>query len=70
MNLKKLIYFMNERGVDDIEMIRKLGISETVYKSRLKGETEFNLQEILTISKILKLSSQELEIIFFGKKVS
>jgi putative transcriptional regulator len=56
-----------ERGLTQLDMAKKLGISETSYVLRETGKREFKLSEMGIISTYFGLSIED---IFFPAKVS
>ncbi|MEL1267834.1 BetR domain protein, partial [Staphylococcus aureus] len=43
---------------------------KSAYYSRIRGEQEFDIKEIKTIVKVLNLTREEMNDIFFGELVS
>ena len=68
MHLNKLEEAMKQRGINKKEMCEKLGMSRSAFYRKCKGKSEFTLEEVKVIGKILHLKS--IEEIFFAKDVS
>lgn len=63
--LKKKI---NESGITMIAISKKTGIVRETLYNRLKGKGEFNVSEIVALTKVLEMSKTERDEIFFGEK--
>lgn len=48
-------------------IIKNLGISDTAFYKKKKGETPFRVAEMKVISYLLHLTDEEVEEIFFSK---
>lgn len=56
-------------GFTQQEIADKLGLSATAFNNKLRNKTEFKSSEIQKLREILKIKSEEVENIFFAKKV-
>ena len=65
-NLKKKIY---GSGMTFIYIAQKAGITRETLYNRLLGKGEFTASEIVALTEVLGLTSEEREKIFFAKKV-
>lgn len=68
MNKYKLEEEMKKQGISKEKMCSELGISRSAFYRKCKGKTQFTLEEIQAIVKLLKLDSPV--DIFFADKVS
>lgn len=65
MNYPKLCAYMAEKGVAKRDVAAQLNVSEQALYNKLNGLTEFKNSEIKTIAKILDLSMNDVNLIFF-----
>ena len=65
MNEKILKKIMAEKGFDEKALAKAVRLSVKALSKRMSGEEEFNLAEIIHISKALSLTNSEIEEIFF-----
>lgn len=75
MNKAKLYSALAMKEMHVNEFLKKLNnqglkISKSAYYSRIRGEQEFDIKEIKTIVKVLDLSREQMNDIFFGELVS
>lgn len=68
MNKCRLEEEMKKQGVSKEKLCSELGISRSAFYRKCKGKTQFTLEEIQAIVRVLKLESP-VEI-FFADKVS
>lgn len=68
MNKSKLEQEMKQRGISKENMCKELGISRSAFYRKCNGISQFTLEEIQAIIKLLQLDSP-MEI-FFVDKVS
>lgn len=68
MNKDKLEREMKRNGIGKAKMCEELGISRSAFYRKCKGASQFTLEEIQAIVKLLHLDSP-VEI-FFDEKVS
>ncbi len=66
MNKEALKRIMLERGMCDEALARAIHLRIKALRQRLDGGVEFNLSEIVLISKALSLTHAEIEEIFFS----
>ena len=62
--LDKAIY---ESGLKLEAVASKMGINRVSLWNKIQGRTEFKASEITSLSKILNLSAEQRDDIFFGK---
>lgn len=55
-----------EKGLSIVKLCNKIGICETTFYRKISRNGDFTRFEILTISRLLGLSSKERDSIFFG----
>ena len=65
MNSKKLEEEMKREGISKLKMCEELGISRSAFYRKCQGQSQFTLEDIKAITKILHLKS--LEDIFFDE---
>ena len=65
MNNNKIDELIKEKGVKKNFLAAKLGMSYPSLYKRLNGQADWKAGEVLTICKILGLSKQERQDIFF-----
>ncbi|HDZ0264171.1 TPA: BetR domain protein [Staphylococcus aureus] len=75
MNKAKLYSALAMKEMHVNEFLKKLNnqglkISKSAYYSRIRGEQEFDIKEIKTIVKVLDLSREQMNDIFFEELVS
>lgn len=68
MNKRKLEEEMKKRGISKERLCSELGISRSAFYRKCNGKTQFTLEEIQAIVRVLQLESP-VEI-FFTDKVS
>ena len=66
MKEKEMRAAMARAGMSSKLMAERLGISSTAFYNKLTGRTEFKNSEIRTVAKLLSLSAEEMENIFFA----
>lgn len=70
MNAKELQVEIIRNGKTNQEMIERTGMSAQSFYNKMQGKTEFKNSEILNISKILGLSFDQINTIFFDRQVN
>ena len=65
MNPKEFQIAQIRAGVTNNDMAKGLGISETTVYRKIKGESDFTLTELKQLMKILNLSKEDVDRIFF-----
>ena len=70
MNINKLKGRIVESNIPLQEILRVAGISESTYYNKMSGRTEFTQKEICGLSRILRLSKDDIMSIFFDELVS
>lgn len=66
---KKLSKEIDESGITITAIAKKLGITREGFYKKLNNETEFKASEISTLQRILNLSNEKRDEIFFAEKV-
>ena len=66
---EKLGAVIADSGMTITAIARKLGITREGLYKKLNNETEFKASEISTMQKILNLSNEKRDEIFFAEKV-
>lgn len=66
MNKGKLVAVMKERGFSEEMLAKATRLTLKGLRQRFGGNVEFNLSEIVFISKALSLTHDEIEEIFFS----
>ena len=56
---------IEESGMTMVAIARKTGIKRETLYNKLSGKSEFTASEIVAMSKVLRLSVEEREAIFF-----
>lgn len=65
INTKLLEKKISDSGMTMVSLAEKTGILRESLYNKLKGNTEFKASEISSLSKVLRLSTRELDAIFF-----
>ena len=68
-DLKLLKNIIDDSGMTMVAISQKTGILRETLYNRLNGKGEFTASEIVSLSKVLNLSSADRAEIFFGEKV-
>lgn len=68
-DLELLKHRIDESGMTMVAISQKTGILRETLYNRLNGKGEFTASEIVSLSKVLNLSTAERSEIFFGEKV-
>lgn len=66
VNMKLLEEKIEDSGMTVVAIAEKAGILRETLYNKLKGATEFKASEISNLSKVLRLSSEERDSIFFA----
>lgn len=66
VNMKLLEEKIEDSGMTVVAIAEKAGILRETLYNKLKGATEFKASEISNLSKVLRLSSEERDSIFFS----
>ena len=61
-----LLYEINKRGFSVSNVSESIGMSPTSLYNRIRGDVEFRATEIDSITKLLNLTSEERDSIFFA----
>ncbi|MBE6729677.1 MAG: hypothetical protein E7568_05545 [Ruminococcaceae bacterium] len=70
MNISELMASIARNGLSIPKLAQKIGIDKKTLYSKIKGISSFTQREIVLISKALKLSQEQIMIIFFADDVS
>lgn len=68
-NSEMLSNEITESGITITAIAKKIGITREGFYKKLNNETEFKASEILALQKILNLSNEMRDEIFFAKEV-
>lgn len=68
-NSKMLSNEIADSGITITAIAKKIGITREGFYKKLNNETEFKASEISALQKILNLSNQKRDQIFFAKEV-
>lgn len=60
---------INESGFKDLFLAKACGITERTFYNKKKGKNSFNQYEILILKKYLRLTDEEISLIFFADEV-
>ena len=60
---------IEESGMTMVAIAKKTGIKRETLYNKLSGKSEFTASEIVAMSKVLRLSVEEREAIFFAAMV-
>lgn len=66
MNSILLDYKAKQAGLSVSDVANALGVDESTYYRKRSGKTEFTRNEIRLLKNLLKLSSEEMDAIFFA----
>ena len=66
VNKKKLYSIMYDKGFDKMELVNMLSMAESTYYRKINGEAEFKVSDIDEFIKILNLTPNEVNDIFFS----
>lgn len=66
MDVKMLNEKIHQNGLSSAELAQILGIDEGAFYNKKKGVTDFLRREIQVMKKVLDLTSEEIDSIFFG----
>lgn len=69
MDYEGLNQVIETSGLKKSYIAEQLGLSERVFFSRVKGETQFKLDEAVALCEILRMTKMQRERIFFTRKV-
>ena len=69
-NVSRLREVIDGSGMSIVAISQKLGITREGFYKKLNGETEFKASEIISLSKILRLSKLDRDRIFLPNKVN
>jgi len=65
-----LLYEINKRGFSVSSVSESIGMSPTSLYNRIRGDVEFRVTEIDSITQLLNLTSEERDSIFFANTVA
>lgn len=68
-NTNELKAFYSKQGFTLERLAEHIGLSRTTMSYKINNKIEFKSSEILAIQKVLKMTNEEREAIFFGIKV-
>ena len=66
MDAYLLDYEMKKKGVSKNDLAKRLGIDRATLYRKIKGDTEFKLNEIRNIKEYLQLPNDVIDSIFFN----
>lgn len=69
MNQRLLRQKIDESGLKMHFIAGKLGISYQAFLNKLTGETEFKVSEVRILKRLLNLTDEEVQLIFFTPDV-
>ena len=67
MNYEKLTAAVQRSGLKQSFIAKEIGVSDAVMHNRLTGASQFRLNEVSAICRVLKLSKKDRESIFFDE---
>lgn len=70
MNVKEFRVALVRADLSQNELADRIGMSRQSLSFKTNGKREFKLSEIKKISDVLGLSSEDVDVIFFGKEVN
>ncbi len=70
MNCPELKAAIARAGVTNRKLALRLGLSEQAFYNKIQGETEFKGSEIKCLATELRLSMEEVNLIFFDREVN
>lgn len=70
MNCPELRASIARAGVTNRKLAEILGLSEQAFYNKIQGETEFKGSEIKRLANALRLSMNEVDVIFFDRSVN
>lgn len=65
----KLRGLMAEKGLSQVTLAKKLGISSQSVANKFAGKTAFSVKDIMQITEILTIPSEKIGFYFFEKEV-
>lgn len=60
---------IKDSGVSKVFVARRLGITDTALRLKIKGEREFKQSEIAKLQELFRLTDKQTASIFFAKEV-
>lgn len=70
MNTKEFRVALVRAEISQNELADRIGISRQSLSQKTNGKRDFKLSEIRKISEVLDLSSDDVNVIFFGNEVN
>lgn len=70
MNVKEFRVALLRAELSQTELADRIGMSRQGLSLKANGKREFKLSEIKKISEALGLTSEDVDVIFFGKEVN
>lgn len=64
VDTKKLNEVIEDRGLKKKWLAEKMAMSECTFFSRLRGQTEFSVSEMVTMSSLLHMTDEEQKTVF------
>lgn len=68
-NTEKLKGAITASGFTQAEVAEKMGISATAFNNKITNKSRFTANEIVFLKKLLNLSRDEVDAIFFNEEV-
>ena len=68
-NTKKLKGAITASGFTQAEVAEKMGISATAFNNKITNKSRFTANDIVLLRKLLNLSRDEVDAIFFNEEV-
>lgn len=68
MDYGKLLGRIREKGLTQVDVANKIGMSAATLNKKLRGHTEFTQSEILTLCNVLEIDDADLTTYFFCRK--
>ena len=70
IDVDRLKDVISNTGISIVAIANKMGITREGFYKRMNGETEFKASEIISLSRILRLSKIDRDKIFLSTKVN
>lgn len=65
MDYSKLLGLIREKGLTQVELAGKIGVSAVTMNKKLRGHTDFTQGEIASICKVLNIPDDSIAAYFF-----
>lgn len=69
MDYGKLLGRIREKGLTQVDVANKVGMSAATLNKKLRGHTEFTQSEILALCNVLEIDDADLTTYFFAEKL-